>query len=137
MSNFNLIQKFIQYKLYLFVLSGAVLIYAIWYNQPSDKVTHSVLLNRIRAGYPDQFCQVIFPRIANCVSLAQPNCKSIASAQLEPCINKMQDNIPSSTSAENAKKIYDSLSKCFADNMHQTLLQNYYVDKPECAQIMS
>lgn len=105
-----------------------------WYSKLKAQVKQSSIISWVKNGYAQQFCSVIYPHLANCLTLSATDCNKVATAQINACIDASKSDLPESTDQKNAKKIYDSFRQCFQSKMHDAILQSYAVDTPECLQ---
>ena len=94
------------------------------------------LVNKINSSYPVQFCNVIYPHIATCVTFTASQCQDIAKPQIAACV-AADTSIPSVLTSDDAQKRYESYSKCFATKMHELILQKYVVQTPQCEKTLS
>jgi hypothetical protein len=97
-----------------------------------DTITKDALRTWIQVGYAKQFCNVIYPNVANCITIDSNQCISFANQQLEPCIDSIIKNLAATIKSEDSKTIYNSVSQCFEENMRKGLLEKYLVNTKEC-----
>ncbi len=119
-------------KIYLVLLLLASLIaaYAIasW---PKNIVEQEQVKKWVIGGYTEQFCGVLYPRISSCVTFNPSGCREIASNVIVNCIENGED-IPAKATQKDAKKIYDSYSYCFEENIHSRIIKDYLIQSPQC-----
>ncbi len=124
-------------KLYLslliLLLLGGAIAYAYW---PKQAVSKDSLEKWISDGYSQQFCKVVYPKLSNCLTLSVNDCQSVAEEQIATCLAADAQDLPTKTDPESAKKIYASYAKCFMQNMHDIILDDYLVDSPDCQELM-
>lgn len=121
-------------KLFLvFLFAGAILLTSI-IMRPSHKVSQDKIAEWITQGYAKQFCSVIYPNLAKCITLQVSQCLTTASSMAAGCVTQHKNELPPSANQDEAKKIYDQFGQCFIDGMHDLLLQKYMVNTPECQQ---
>src|SRR5688572_24159780 len=94
----------------------------------ADKLTKDALIAWIQVGYAKQFCSVVYPNVANCLTINSDQCISFANQQLQPCIDSITKNLENTINTEDSKTIYKSVSQCFEQNMHKGLLEKYLVN---------
>lgn len=97
-----------------------------------DTLTKDALKAWIQVGYAKQFCTVIYPNVASCLTIVPNQCIAFANQQLQPCIESITKDLSDTIKNEDSKTIYKSVSQCFEHNMHKGLLEKYLVDTPEC-----
>jgi hypothetical protein len=97
-----------------------------------DSITKDALRAWIQVGYAKQFCNVIYPNVANCLTIDPNQCISFANQQLEPCIDSITKDLSATINSEDSKTIYKSVSRCFEENMRKGLLEKYLVNTKEC-----
>lgn len=120
-------------KFFLFVLSVLVVGGAfIMFRPASETMSKDAMKAWIQVGYAKQFCDVVYPNVASCLTIDANQCLSFANQQLEPCIESITANLPEVIANEDSKTIYKSVSQCFEQNMHKVLLEQYLVETPEC-----
>lgn len=123
-------------KFYI-ILGVAVLVVIYTYTmRPSGLIQQDKLIDWIDQGYTKQFCTVVYPRLADCMTLTTKQCPDVAKAQISECIAASKDDLPKAIEPFAAKKIYDSFAKCFEIKLHEEVLQHYMVSTPDCIQRM-
>lgn len=115
----------------VFLFAGALLLLSI-VMRPSHKVNQDQIAEWITQGYAKQFCAVIYPNIAKCVTLQVSQCLATASSVAAGCVTDRKSDLPKSANQTEAKKIYDDVGPCFINGMHDLLHQKYLVETPEC-----
>lgn len=119
----------------VFLFAGALLLLSI-IMRPSHKVDQDKMAEWITQGYAKQFCSVIYPNIAKCVTLQVSQCLATASNVAAGCVTARKADLPDSANQTEAKKIYDEFGSCFIDGMHDLIQQKYLVETPECQQLL-
>lgn len=117
----------------LFV-AGVAIIASFWMRSHPKKINQADLVIKITQGYVQQFCNIIYPNISNCVTLSVDECANAAKETIELCIGENSDNLQGTHSQTEAQKIYNVLGECFANKMHDLIMQRYLLDTPECRQ---
>ncbi len=107
------------------------------FNPTEDTLTKDALKSWIQVGYAKQFCDVIYPNVASCLTIDANQCISFANQQLQPCIDSITHNLANIIKTEDSKAIYKSVSLCFQENMRKGLLEKYLVNTPECQEKFS
>lgn len=102
------------------------------FKPPEDTITKDALRAWIQVGYAKQFCDVIYPNVANCLTIDPNQCISFANQQLQPCIDSITKDLADTIKSEDSKTIYKSVSQCFEKNMRNGLLEKYLLNTPEC-----
>jgi len=123
------------FKNKFFLTGGIVLIIVATFfifKPAEDTIAKDALRSWIQVGYAKQFCNVVYPNLANCLTIDPRQCLAFANQQLQPCIDSITANLSDTINREDGKTIYKSVSQCFAQNMHKGLLEKYLVDTPEC-----
>jgi len=118
-----------------FVIVSGILIIILgiwWFKKPSDQISQEDLLSRVQRGYTQQFCNVIFPRIANCVTANAERCPNLVAKHLDGCLLQLKLDLPSSVGNEEGKAIYEKIGACFEKGIHDDLVKNYMINTDEC-----
>lgn len=122
-------------KLYLFLFLIAI-IFVVWIYWPKTEISKGRLNNWIIDGYTQQFCNVIYPRLQQCVTFGANACPRIAEQEISACLAQRTNDLTGVKDQAAAKKIYDSFMECFRSNIHTTILNSYMVDTPECQDVL-
>lgn len=89
----------------------------------------------IITGYTKQFCSVVFPQLADCVTLASTGCEAVATQTITACTNEYVAD-GKFFSPEEAQEKYKEAGMCFQRNMHDIIMQQYLVSSEVCKQKM-
>ncbi len=116
-------------SLLILLLLGGAIAYAYW---PKQAVPKDSLKKWISDGYSQQFCKVVYPKLSNCLTLSVSDCQSVAEEQIATCLADNAKDLPTKTDPATAKQIYSSYAKCFMQNMHDVILDEYLIDSPDC-----
>lgn len=108
-----------------------------WLKQPRDLIKQQDLLSKIQGGYTQQFCGVIFPRIAGCVSITAEKCPNLVAKHLDACLLQLKLDLPTAVTAAEGKVIYDKVGECFQKDIHDDLTTNFMANTEECRQRLS
>jgi hypothetical protein len=100
------------------------------------QITSDELVKSEIEGYPSQFCTIVFPNIAECVTFSPDDCKDIATPAITACTEDQKATLKSSYSKIDAAEEYKKIGDCFQQNMHDTLMGQYIVPSEECWQKM-
>lgn len=122
----------------LIIIALAVgMIITSWIRTHNNSMSQEQLLSWIKQGYNKQFCNVVFPRISDCVTLKPDECHNIADAAIDSCLNEINATLGATFSEEESKDIYKSVAGCFERNTHDQLMQQYLIHTEECMRRMS
>ena len=123
-------------KLVFFLTAAlAVCLLSYWYfSEPVDKLDQEKLITWIKSGYSTQFCNVVFPRIQNCISIKQNACTDLVLKSLGQCLNALPKD---PVNLDDAKKIYSGIAPCFENKIHNEIVSNYLLDSAECRKKLS
>jgi len=120
-------------KFFLVGLAVLVILGVYFLFKPTeDIITKDALRAWIQVGYAKQFCGVIYPNVANCLTIDSNQCISFANQQLQPCIDSITKDLPDVVKSADSKTIYKSISQCFEENMRKGLLEKYLINSQEC-----
>jgi len=108
-----------------------------WLKQPRDLIKQGDLLAKIQGGYTQQFCGVIFPRIASCVTVTLEKCSNLVAKHLDACLLQLKLDLPNAVTAVEGKVIYDKVGECFQKDIHDDLTTNFMINSDECRQRLS
>ncbi len=101
------------------------------------EITQTKFIAWVTEGYSQQFCRVIYPRVANCVTFQHKDCIEIASDQINSCVESKKSSLPGTLSDVDAQKTYSTFADCFEKNMHKKIVQDYLIKTPECEHRLS
>jgi hypothetical protein len=118
------------------VILLAIIVGFVYLKGTHTKISKEELIATIKTGYPQQFCNVIFPQIKTCVTLKDTECINFATSAIELCINDMQSSFDASYDKEAAREIYKKISNCYERNLHDTLMQKYVIPDEKCWNMM-
>lgn len=123
-------------KFFLVVLIALAIVGTYFIFKPTENtMTKDALKAWIQVGYAKQFCTVVYPNVASCLTIDANQCLAFANQQLQPCIESITNNLSDTINSEDSKTIYKSVSQCFEENMHKGLLEEYVINTPECKKI--
>lgn len=120
----------------LLILLAVAVIAVVWIRNARPQATQQKVIDWIVTGYSEQFCNVIFPRIGSCVTIPREQCSTVAKQQVNHCLQSNNTIIPAVVNQTEIKKIYNSISACFQERMHRTMLENMVVSA-ECKKMLS
>lgn len=120
----------------LLILLAIAVIAVVWIRNSRPQATQQKVIDWIVKGYSEQFCNVIYPRIGSCVTIPREQCPEVAKKQVDHCLQSNNTIIPALVNQTEAKKIYNSISVCFEDRMHKTMLENMVISA-ECKKMLS
>lgn len=124
-------------KLFIVLIIAIILaLVGIYLKVLPNYVSRDSLMKKINTSYPLQFCNVIYPHIAHCVTFSAAQCQDIAKPEIASCV-AADTSVPNLLTNTEAQKRYESYSECFANKMHETILKQYAVQTPECEKILS
>lgn len=109
----------------------------VWYTRPVNSISRVELLAWIETGYTAQFCSVIYPHFADCVTVTKDSCAGLVAVTLNPCLEELAGSLPDKIEPADKQKYYTQAGACFEANIHAELLQNHLIDSPECRQKLS
>jgi hypothetical protein len=126
-------------KLIILLVGAALLaVFSYWrYDSRKQTYTQDQLFAWIEQGYSRQFCSVVFPNIANCVTATVEQCPQIVRNALAQCVANLKVGLGGRIAKGEAEDVYKRAAVCFEMNIHTNIMQEFLVQTQECIDLMS
>ncbi len=120
----------------LLVLSVIIAVMSWYFKTPNDALSQEAFLSRVNTSMQQQFCNVIYSRLEQCVTFNKQECKDIVSTIVDSCVNLSKDNIPHFLDPATYKEQFAKIGTCVSTNMHDTIIKSYLIDSETCQTMM-
>lgn len=101
-----------------------------------DMLEQSAFIDKVRTGYTQHFCTVIYARIEHCVSLQPHACSNFVKPHIQTCISEQQTTWPDAFNPSTYKQAYQQVGACLQQITHDDLVNRYLLNTKECQELM-